>query len=192
MESMKKIKGIFKNKTALLIVGALIIGFGGTVLYFSQTDKSKEENKQEETKNDESVETQTQKGDLPSEQTTATTSQPVQEKAPTSNSTSLSSLASSVTAQKSVSDDSIAILFYLEGAGAFTVQEKIGGAWQTVQENVNYAGRGGLQAGALASGQTAKTFRVLKIENGKYTAATKEFTVNRAEVEAALGIKTYN
>lgn len=191
---MKKIKGIFKNKTALLLVGALIIGFGGTVLYLSQTDKPKEKNDQQETKKDESsAETQDQKGEgLPTEQSTPKTPAPVQEKAPTGNSTSLGSLASSVTAQKSVSDDSIAILFYLEGAGLFTVQEKVGGVWQTTMENVNYAGRGGLQAGTLASGQASKTLRVLKIENGKYVSATKEFTVSRAEVEAALGIKTYN
>ncbi|MEK7447799.1 MAG: hypothetical protein AAB632_03365 [Patescibacteria group bacterium] len=190
---MKKIKGIFKNKLVLLFVGALIIGFGGAVLYLSQTDKpKKEENKQEETKKDEGAENQTEKGNLPTEQSTPKAPAPVQEKAPTGNLTSLGNLVSSVTAQKSVSDDSIAILFYLESAGAFTVQEKVGSAWQTTMENVSYAGRGGLQAGTLASGQASKTLRVLKIENGKYTAVTKEFTVNRAEVEAALGIKTYN
>ena len=193
MESMKKIKGIFKNKTALLLVGALILGFGGTVLYLSQTDKSKqEENKQEEKNNNENENNQTEKGEgLPAPETTTKTPPPVQENAPTG-AASLSALKASVTAQKSVSDNSIAILFYLEGSGWFTAQEKSGSSWVTVKENQYYAGSGGFSAGSIPAGQASKTMRVLKIENGKYSAVTKEFTVNRAEVEAALGIKTYN
>lgn len=190
---MKKIKGIFKNKLALLLVGALLLGFGGTILYLSQTDKTKkEENKQEEAKKDEDVTNQDEKGGgFTTSETTSTTKAVVDEKPPASTS-SLGSLATSVTAQKSVSDESISVLFYLEGSGAFTVQEKVGGAWQTTIENVNYPGRAGLTAGTLSAGQNSKTLRVLKIENGKYSAATKEFTVNRAEVVSAGGIKTYN
>lgn len=185
-------KKILKNKTALLLVGALIIGFGGTVAYLSMTTK-KETPKNQDSKTQGNITVQTEKGGgldqtAPKTQTPA----PVQEKAPTSTQTSLGSINASVTAQKSVSDDSISILFYIEGSGIFSVQEKSGSAWVTTQENASYSGTGGLNAGSLAAGQASKTLRVLKIENGKYTATTKEFTINRSEVEAALGIKTYN
>ncbi|MDO8507521.1 MAG: hypothetical protein Q7S53_03055 [bacterium] len=188
-------KKIFKNKVVWILVGALVIGFGGTVAYLSMTDSQKksDQSKQDTTKsNNDSAGTQTEKGNLPADQPVVKTPVPVQEKAPTDTSTSLGSLISSVTAQKNPSDDTIAILFYLESSGTFTSQEKSGTSWVTISENQSYSGRGGFSAGSLAAGQASKTVRVLKIENGKYTAVTKEFTVTRSEVEAALGIKTYN
>ena len=181
---------MLKNKTALLLTGALILGFGGTVAYLSMTD-SKNEEKQEEAKNNVSTEGNNEKGDLPPEEPTTKTTPPVQEKAPSGSST-LGTVNTSVTAQKNTSDDSIEILFYLEGSGTFTSQEKTGSSWVTVKENQSYAGRGGFFAGTLPAGQQSKIMRVLKIENGKYTGVTKEFTISRSEVEAALGIKTYN
>lgn len=194
---MKKIGRIFKNKVAWLLVGALFVGFSGAFLYMSKTDSTnKEEPKKEETKTDNnniSDTNQKDKGEvLPPQDTTPKTPPPVQDKAPTSGSTSLGSLTTSVTAQKDPSDDNIDILFYLEGAGTFTSQEKSGSSWVTVKENQVYPGRGGFLAGSIPAGQASKTIRVLKIENGKYIAVTKEFTVTRSEVEAALGIKTYN
>lgn len=184
-------KKLFKNKTALLLTAALLFGFAGTIGYLYIIDSKKAETNKEETKNNENTEGENEKGDLPPEEPVAKAPQAAEEKAP-SGQTSLAPLNASVTAQKSVTDESISILFYVEGGGTFTVQEKSGGSWQTTKENVSYAGRGGLDAGTLAAGQNSKTLRVLEIENGKYTAATKEFTINRQEVEAALGIKTYN
>lgn len=191
MESMKK---LLKNKVALLLVGALVVGFGASIAYLSMTDSQKNpEQKKEEVKSNDSEETQTEKGGgIPTEQPSEKTQTPAQEKAPTENSTSLSTLGASVTAQKNPSDNSVDILFYLEGSGSFTIQEKSGSAWVTLKENQAYSGRGGLSAGSIPDGQASKTVRALKIENGKYTAVTKEFTILRAEVEAALGIKTYN
>lgn len=185
---MKKILG---NKTAIILALALLVGFGGTFAYLSMTnDSKKEEEKKENLQED--GKTQKEKGEgLPVQEDSPKKQEPVQEEAPTS-STNLSSLSSSVTAQKNPSDGSIEILFYLEGSGVFTSQEKSGDAWVTVKENQAYAGRGGFSAGTIASGQESKTMRVLKIENGKYVAVTKEFTIKRSEVEAALGIKTYN
>lgn len=189
-------KKIFKNKVVWILVGALVIGFGGTVAYLSMADNQKksDQSKQDTTKsNNDSAGTQTEKGGgLPVEQPAAKNPAPVQEKAPTSSTTSLGNLVSSVTAQKNPSDDTIAILFYLESSGTFTAQEKSGTSWATTSENQSYSGRGGFSAGFLSAGQASKTVRVLKVENGKYTAVTKEFTVTRSEVEAALGIKTYN
>lgn len=186
-------KKMFKNKTAWLLLGALVVGFGGTFAYLSVTDtQKKDDQKQEEPKKD-NAEVQEEKGEgIPAEQPTAKTPAPAQEKAPTSSSTGLSALNASVTAQKNPSDGSIEILFYLEGSGAFTSQEKSGSSWVTVKENQNYPGRGGFLAGSIPAGQESKTMRVLRVENGKYTAVTKEFTITRSEVEAALGIKTYN
>ncbi len=185
-------KKIFRNKTALLLVVALIVGFGGTFAYLSMTTK-KEAPKSENSKTQGNSTVQTEKGGgLDQNNAKTQTPAPAQEKAPTSTQTSLGSINASVTAQKSVSDDSISILFYIEGSGTFSIQEKSGSTWQTTKENVSYAGTGGLNAGVLAAGQASKTLRALKIENGKYTAVTKEFTINRSEVDAALGIKTYN
>jgi len=186
---MKKILG---NKTAIILLAALILGFGGTFGYLALTTKTQKEEKKEETKNEPTVEQKSDKGELPPPDTTEKKPAPVQEKAPTSDSTSLAVLNSSVTAQKNTSDNSIDILFYLEGSGTFTSQEKSGSSWVTVKENQIYGGRGGFQAGSIPAGQDVKTIRVLKIENGKYTAVTKEFTIKRSEVESALGIKTYN
>ncbi|RJO62042.1 hypothetical protein C4544_00895 [candidate division WS5 bacterium] len=186
---MKKILG---NKTAIILVLALLAGFGGTFAYLSMTDSSKkEEEKKDDTKEDGKI--QNEKGEgLPIQEDSPKKQEPVQEGAPTGSSTNLSSLSSSVTAQKNPSDGSIEVLFYLEGSGSFTSQEKSGDAWITVKENQSYAGRGGFLAGTISSGQESKTMRVLKIESGKYSTATKEFTIKRSEVEAALGIKTYN
>lgn len=186
---MKKILG---NKTAIILALALLVGFGGTFAYLSTTnDSKKEEEKKENLKED--GKTQKEKGEgLPVQEDSPKKQEPVQEEAPTGSSTNLSSLSSSVTAQKNPSDGSIEILFYLEGSGVFTSQEKSGDAWVTVKENQAYAGRGGFSSGTIASGQESKIMRVLKIESGKYAAVTKEFTIKRSEVEAALGIKTYN
>ncbi len=185
---------ILRSKTTILLIVALIAGFGGTFAYLSLTDSStKEDSKKEETKKDENVDNKTEKGEgLPAEKPVSRTPEPVQEKAPTNDSSGLSALNSSVTAQKNPSNDSIDILFYLEGSGVFTSQEKSGSSWITVKENQYYAGSGGFPAGSIPAGQETKTMRVLKIENGKYVAVTKEFTITRSEVEASLGIKTYN
>lgn len=100
-------------------------------------------------------------------------------------------IGSSVTAQQSLSDDSIAILFYVQGRGNFSVQEKVSDSWKTVKEGIYYGGSGGLPAGEMAPGEESKTLRLLKIENGQYTAVTKEFTILRVDVISSGGIKTY-
>lgn len=100
-------------------------------------------------------------------------------------------LQSSVTAQHSVSDDSIGIMFYVQGPSSFTLQEKVSDSWKTAGEGIYYTGSGGLPAGALAPGENSKTLRLLKIENGQYVSASREYTVLRSDVIAAGGIKTY-
>lgn len=186
---MKKILG---NKILLIGLASLLVGFGGTYLYLSKTNKPNDNQKNVETKNDQQSSTpQMEKGNLPASQP-APAAPSVQQKAPTTNSTTLGSLTAFVTAQKNAQDGSIDIFFYIEGGGWYTLQEKNGKSWQTVQENVYYAGTGGLKEGSIPSGQVSKTVRALKLENGKYTAVSKEFTINRSEVEAQGGIKTYN
>lgn len=98
---------------------------------------------------------------------------------------------SSVTAQQSLSDETIDILFYIQDSGYFTIQEKVSDSWKTVKENVYYGGSGGLPGAQLAAGENVKTLRLVKIENNAYTAATREYTVSRSDVVAAGGIKTY-
>jgi hypothetical protein len=100
-------------------------------------------------------------------------------------------MSSSVTAQESFSDGSISVSFYVEGYGNFTVQEKVAGSWETKKENVYYRGTGGLEAGSIASGGDAITLRLLKIDDGKYSAVSREITVKRSDVIAAGGIKSY-
>ena len=129
-------------------------------------------------------------GQSTSQATTATSPESTPVSAPTEVS-GLTLIPSAVTAQQSFSDDSVSVAFYLQGYGAFTIQEKIGGSWQTKKENVAYQGAGGLEAGTIPAGGDSITLRLLKIENGQYTAVTREITVKRADVVAAGGIKTY-
>ncbi len=102
----------------------------------------------------------------------------------------LPNLACSLTAQTNP-DESISLLFYVQGPGFFSVQEKISGTWQTTRQNVFYAGTGGLEAGSLPAGADSITLRLLKIENGTYSSLSNELTVQRQEVISAGGLKTY-
>ncbi len=186
---MKKILG---HKIALMIAGALVVGFGGTVLYLSATSSQKSQNSNStSTTTTQSVPPVTQKGEMPASSTT-TTKAPLSQAAPTNGSTNLAALNTTVTAQLSPSDSSISITFYPEGGGSYTIQQLISGAWQVEKENAGYSGVGGLDDGSLAAGENSKTLRILKIANGQYTAVSKEFTINRADVTAAGGTKTYN
>lgn len=97
-----------------------------------------------------------------------------------------------VTAQMRPDGNSIELLFFLEGPGWFTIQEKRSGSWVTTDENVYYSGTGSLPAGEMTQGEDTGTIRALKIENGSYTAVSREFTITRSEVTAAGGIKTYS
>ena len=185
-------KKILAHKLILIIAGALIIGFGGTVLYLSATSKKQNQNSgSSSTTTTQSVPPVTEKGEMPSSSVTSTTKAALNQTAP-SGSTSLITLNTSVTAQSSPSDGSISLIFYPEGGGSYTIQQLISGSWQVEKENVNYSGVGGLQDGSLASGENSKTLRLLKIENGNYVAVSKEFTITRQDVTAAGGIKTYN
>ena len=111
--------------------------------------------------------------------------------APTNDNPPLEKLNATVTAQKAIDEKSISILFYLDGPGSFTVQEKKSGQWYTSFENVMYSGAGGLDAGEISAEEETKTVRALKVENGKYVAVTEEFTISRSDVVSAGGIKTY-
>ncbi len=188
-------KKLVKNKTALILAAALIVGFSGTVFYLSKTAAPKKNENQASTasqKSQENTQPQTGKGDLPTTVQTPPSKTSVQEQAPTSTSTNLAVLNGFVTATKSDQDGSISLSFYLEGSGYYSVQEEQNGSWQTTKNNVYYQGTGGLDAGSISTGQASATVRALKIENGKYTAVTKAFTIQRSEVEAAGGVKTYN
>ncbi len=185
-EFMKK---LLAHKIILGTAGALIVGFAGTVLYLSAANNHKSQTSGNSTTTTESVPPVTEKGAMPS---SSTTKAALNQTAPSSSSTGLAALNTSVTAQSSPSDGSISITFYPEGGGSYTIQQLVSGAWQTVKENVSYSGVGGLQDGTLASGENSKTLRLLKIDNGQYSAVSKEFTITRQDVTAAGGIKTYN
>ncbi len=88
-------------------------------------------------------------------------------------------------------DNSISLLFYVQGPGFFTVQENVSDTWQTTKQNVFYSGTGGLQAGSLPAGADSVTLRLLKIENGAFTSVSSDFTVRRQDVNSAGGLKTY-
>ena len=185
-EFMKK---LLAHKIILGTAGALIVGFAGTVLYLSATNNHKSQTSGNSTTTTVSVPPVTEKGAMPS---SSTTKAALNQTAPSGSSTGLAALNTSVTAQSSPSDGSISITFYPEGGGSYTIQQLVSGAWQTVKENVSYSGVGGLQDGSLASGENSKTLRLLKIDNGQYSAVSKAFTINRQDVTAAGGIKTYN
>lgn len=104
----------------------------------------------------------------------------------------LSSLSCFVTAEQTGTDGTITVSFYGLGPGMFTVQQKAANVWQTTSENITYGGSGGIPAATMALGDESLTVRLLKSENGRYIAASKEFIVLRQEVVAAGGIKTYN
>ncbi len=129
------------------------------------------------------------KQDTNTTEESATTTVPPATGTPTG--ANLQSLAASVTATKSVTDETISAAFYLE-RGTYTVQEKINGSWNNILENYAYPGSGGLTAGELKPADSVKSFRILKNENGNYIAASKEFSISREDVVSAGGIKTYN
>ena len=79
----------------------------------------------------------------------------------------LNKLNSFVTAQAAGNGKSIELLFFLEGPGYFTIQEKKSGQWLMMDENVYYAGTGSLPAGEIAPDESVKTIRALKIEIGR-------------------------
>ena len=110
--------------------------------------------------------------------------------APPADTSGLASLSCSLTAGINP-DNSLSMTFYVQGPGYFTVQEKIAGSWKTTLEKIFYAGTGGIDAGSMPSGEDSRILRLLKIENGKYTSVSKEFTVSRQEVISAGGLKTY-
>jgi hypothetical protein len=103
----------------------------------------------------------------------------------------LEKVNSFVTAQRASDGESIQLLFFLEGPGYFTIQEKTPDGWTTIRENAYYAGTGSLPAGKMTGGESSKTIRALKIVDGRYVAVSDEFTITRADVLAAGGIKTY-
>lgn len=189
-------KKILKNKIVLMFAAALVAGFGGTVLYLSKTVPSTKNDNQKNNvstqNNQKNTNPQTEKGNLPAANQTPPPKTSVQEQAPNSTSTNLAVLNGFVTATKSSQDGSISFSFYLEGSGYYSIQEEQSGSWQTTENNIYYRGTGGLDAGSIPAGQSSVTVRALKIENGKYTAVTKAFTIQRSEVEAAGGVKTYN
>lgn len=103
----------------------------------------------------------------------------------------LAVLDCSLTAQANA-DGSISLMFYVQGPGYFTVQQQDGGGnWQTVKENVFYAGSGGLDAGSMPAGTDGIVLRLLKLGNGQYTAVSKPFSVSRQDVTAAGGLKSF-
>lgn len=110
--------------------------------------------------------------------------------APPTDVSSLASLSCSLTAMDN-GDKSIMLTFYAQGPAFFTVQQKISGSWQNLKENVYYMGSGGLEAASMPAAEDSISLRLLKIESGKYAAASKEFDVTRADVTAAGGLKTY-
>ncbi|MHB8168220.1 MAG: hypothetical protein ACYDG7_08390 [Thermoleophilia bacterium] len=102
----------------------------------------------------------------------------------------LAGLDCSLTAQAN-NDGSISFLFYVQGPGYFTVQQQSSGSWQDLKENVFYAGSGGLDGGSMPAGADGATLRLLKLENGQYTAVSRQFSVSRQEVTAAGGLKSF-
>lgn len=195
-------KKVASKKLIALLVGAFVVGTGGAVLYKSQADfpKREESREQPQSSADQSDSTgKTDGGDVTdsldkdtstSSDTPDTSTKPAT--SPTNGTASLASLGTSVTAQKSLTNSTISISFYLEDSGTFTVQEKSGASWKTTTENIFYPGKNGLIAATLSSGQSSKTIRLLKNQNGKYVSATKSFTIKRSDVEASGGVKTYN
>jgi len=195
-------KKVASKKIIALLVGAFVVGIGGAVLYKSQTDFTKNGESQTQVPDNNGQNSSTDKTDggvdmdnaskdtTTSSDTTSTAQKPTT--TPTNNTVTLSSLGTSVTAQKSLTDSNISVSFYLEDSGNFTVQEKSGTSWKTIKSNAFYSGKNGLLAATLSSGQTTKTIRVLKNQNGKYVSVTKSFTIKRSDVEASGGVKTYN
>lgn len=184
-------KEILTKKNIALLAVVFVIGLGGSILY-----KSSKENKNSTTttsittttnKNTDSS-TKTDEGNPTTTVTTKTTTQTI----PTvpADTTGLGALTASLTATKSSAND-ISLAFYME-AGQFTVQERVNGVWKATTENIFYPGSGGLVASELKAGEDTKVIRLYRIENGKYTKVSKEFTVVRADVVSAGGIKTYN
>ena len=102
----------------------------------------------------------------------------------------LAGLDCSLTAQLNP-DGSISFQFYVQGPGYFTVQQQNSGSWQDLKENVFYAGSGGIDGGSMPAGAASSTLRLLKLENGQYTAVSRQFSVSRQEVTAAGGLKSF-
>ncbi len=102
----------------------------------------------------------------------------------------LGGLDCSLTAQLNP-DGSISFQFYVQGPGYFTVQQQNSGSWQDLKENIFYAGSGGLDGGSMPAGADSATLRLLKLENGQYTAVSRQFSVSRQEVTAAGGLKSF-
>lgn len=178
----------------LLIAGSLAVIFKVKSSNSSNIVSDQGQVQQEEI----TVQTNAAPGDYPKtdnsgnhESTTASQTGEAVPSQPTDTS-SLATLDSTLTAQESGTDASILIAFYVQGPGYFTVQKKVSGFWKTTNENVYYSGSGGLEADALRANEDSNTYRVLKIENGQYIALSKEYTVFRTDVINAGGIKTYH
>jgi hypothetical protein len=199
------------KKIALLAAAILIAGGSATIYAKNAKDVAEDEPAveqenvvieqtavalEDETGADEII-TATEPGDYPKEDNSGNNSPdtvPVDGSVPEppSDTSTLGDLSSSVTVQKSFSDETMSISFYLPNSGLYSVQEKVSGSWQTTEKGINYIGTGGLTAGIIGAGEDEITIRVFVIEDGQYTAVTEEITISRADVMSAGGIKTYH
>jgi hypothetical protein len=174
----------------IILLGIILVGTTGFGVWYWQQN----ELKKQKTDSDKQIsELKKQINDLKKESTiensTGSTGESNEEKAGAAE--TLGTISAGATATKSPDDQTISILFYPDSTGIFTSQEKQGSGWVNVIANKSYPGHGGFNAGTIPAGGSVKTVRLLLVENGKNVATSKEFTINRSEVESAGGIKSY-
>lgn len=186
---------------ALLGVIALIVAGIFGYMYWNNHQKSSNQ-VINATKKGEAANNSTEKTDNSS---TSTDTTPVQTKPSTTTTTTPAALANLtdvsltvyVTTQDSKATDgntnmptgSLTPFFYMP-AGTYTIQKMASGAWQDVITNQSYPGHGGVAAWFAGPSEDNIQYRVLKIQNGQPTSASKTFVVKRSDLSG--GVYTYN
>ena len=84
---------------------------------------------------------------------------------------------------------SIVPTFYTQ-TGTFTIQKMVDGTWKDIITNYNYPGHGGITAWFAGPTEDNISYRVLQIEGGRPSKASKTFVIRRSDL--TTGTHTYN